>query len=146
MAPFGLAFAAFHLVRYGEAAIWPIATVIFILDSYLAARMSILLPQTALTGQLPPRWTWGLSRGYVWKLLLIIFLAPWPFNTALKLIDMGQDRLADIWQIPVMLLSGVISFIGVAVIATILSNAYWYCLRGNFEIVAERARAREALS
>jgi hypothetical protein len=124
-----------------EAWLTPAFAVLIALDFYLIARMSILFPQTAILGTLPPRWTWSLSQGLVWKLILIMSLAPWPFNVAFKLLE-EIDAPSPWVQLAIALLAAIIMFVSMAVIATILTDAYMICVQRNRERIVQ---AREAI-
>jgi hypothetical protein len=122
-----------------EIFLMPLGVAAVVLDFYLVARMSVLFPMAAVLGYLPPRWTWAISKGFVWKLLIIVLLAPWPFNLVLELIDRIDDGLPQVLQLASFVLSAAIFFAGVAVLTTILSQAQQLCLAYNKATLARLA-------
>ena len=121
------------LIGLSETGFILLAIPVILLAAYLAARMSILFPIAAFTGYLPAHCLWLLSKGYAWKLFLILSIAPWPFYVALKLIEWAA-REASLWVgaalfVPVALLS----FISIAVLTYALWMALLHCAVGYYK-------------
>ncbi|MFN4282792.1 MAG: hypothetical protein ACK4NA_09150 [Alphaproteobacteria bacterium] len=128
-----LALAAFIPASLELPEIWLVglAAPAILLDFYLAARMSIFFPIAAIGGHVPMRDFWFFSKGYAWKLFLILAFAPWPISLALKLIEWLASGQSLLLQVPLYVVAALLSFIGIAVLAIALSRAFYHCRAGQ---------------
>jgi len=54
---------------------------------YLVARLSLVLPATALDRKVGLGWAWNLSEGNSWRLFLVVGILPWVISAPSYLID-----------------------------------------------------------
>jgi len=54
---------------------------------YLVARLSLVLPATALDRRVGLGWAWDLSEGNSWRLFLVVGILPWVISAPSNLID-----------------------------------------------------------
>ena len=90
-----LTFAVFPWLKKIEPT-WlaSLATLLFMLPMYyILARLSLVLPATAVDRRVNLGWAWELSEGNSWRLLLVVGVLPWIVSIPAYLIDFAGPNV-----------------------------------------------------
>ena len=80
---------------------WVVASC-FIPALYVMARLSLVLPGTALDGKPTLNWAWQLSCGNGWRLVLLVGLLPWLFTQVAVILLRHNATLVEVVLIAVL--------------------------------------------